>query len=122
MLGKCHEKRGLLQTPVSRDLPAAALLCPPTAAFALLVCFEEKKQAVFLGVTLDLSRHEERGREGSGGSQSCSAAAVSITPFGCRLSSNATGAVPVGPGTSATAIKPLVETGLLFLLHIQFGV
>lgn len=30
-------RNGLLQTPVSRDLPTAALLCPPV--FALLICF-----------------------------------------------------------------------------------
>lgn len=47
---------------------------------------------------------------------------VSIAPFGCRLSSNTTGAVPVGPGTSATAVKPLVASGaFIFVAYSVWG-
>lgn len=41
---------------------------------------------------------------------------VSIAPFGCRLSSNTTGAVPVGSGTSAAAVKPSVASGAFILV------
>lgn len=76
---------------------------------------EDKKRAEFLDVTLDLSQHGE----GSGGSQSCSATAVSVSPFGCQLSSNAAGAVP---GTSAVAIKPLVANGaFIFVAYSVWG-